>query len=184
MIDGYDDSHTRTCRRPRKWTPEDNTCLPCPSSLNGRTRIQPSPPKALHLIVAMCYQHNSFLNQPRLRKQTSSNIPARILQQDMSNRKKSISVTSKLLSLILFSGLSRIIIFYSQFTKSKALNGSLPWSWIKAPKLYLRLDYGDPIKSARTKEIEYHVSSWDTDNTFTLWVIFFNVFSCFINVSS
>ena len=73
----------------------------------------------------MCYQHNSFLNQPRLRKQTSSNIPSRILQQDMSNKKKNISVTSTLLSLILFSGLSQIIIFYSQFTKSKAFSGSL-----------------------------------------------------------
>ena len=102
-----------------------DTCVPWRSSLNGRTRIQPSFPRALHLIVTMCCQHDSVLNQPRLRKQTSSNIPARILQQDMSNRKKSISVTSKLLSLILFSGLSRIIIFYSQFTKSKAFSGSL-----------------------------------------------------------
>ena len=125
MIDGYDDSHTRTCRRPRKWTPEDNTCLPCRSSLNGRTRIQPSPPRALHLIVAMCCQYDSFLNQPRLRKQTSSSVPARTLQQDMSNRKKNISVTSTSLSLILFLGLSRMITFYSQFTKSKALNGIL-----------------------------------------------------------
>ena len=73
----------------------------------------------------MCCQHDSFLNQPRLRKQTSSNIPARTLQQDMSNRKKNISVTSTLLSLILFSGLSRMIIFYSQFAKSKALSGNL-----------------------------------------------------------
>ena len=89
------------------------------------TQIQLSPPRALHLIAAMCYQHDSFLNQPRLRKQTSSSIPARTLLQDMSNKKKNISVTSTLLSLILFSGLSRMIIFYSQFTKSKALSGNL-----------------------------------------------------------
>ena len=87
----------------------------------GFSRVSQEPSTSLYACVAST---TPFSNQPRLRKQTS-NLPLRILQQDMSNRKKNISVTSTLLSLILFSGLSQIIIFNSQFIKSKAFSGSL-----------------------------------------------------------
>ena len=94
VIKGYDVlSHTGTFQRPRKWQTEPDTCVPWRSSLNGRTRIQPSFPSTSHLGVALYCQHDSFLNPLRLRSQTSSNIAHRILQQDMSNKKKNISVT-------------------------------------------------------------------------------------------
>ena len=93
----------------------------------------------------------------------------------MLNNNKTISVTSMLLSLTRFSGSSQMTVYYSQFTKSKALNGSLPWSWIKAPKLYARLDHGDPPSSFRTKEIEYKIASWVDSNQVTLYVITSNI---------
>ena len=144
-----------------------DTCVPWRSSLNGRTRIQPSFPRALHLIVTMCCQHDSVLNQPRLRKQTSSNTPARILQQDMSNRKKNISVTSTLLSLIQFSRLLNNYILFSVH-KVEGFQWQPPLSWIKAPKLYVRLDHGDPPSSFRTKETDFNISNWTDANQFIL----------------
>ena len=41
-------------------------------------------------------------------------------------------------------------------------------SWIKAFKLYVRIDHGNPISSVRTKEIEYNVASWVDANQFAL----------------
>lgn len=159
--------HTREHASILEITPEENTCPPCRSSLSDRNSDSAESPKSpsphcSHVLPARLF------SQPTSTTQTS-NIPAGIpQQQDMLNNNKTISVTSMLLSLTRFSGSSQMTVYYSQFTKSKALNGSLPWSWIKAPKPYARLDHGDPPSSFRTKETDYNVSSWTDANQFLL----------------
>ena len=122
----------------------------------------------------MCYQHDSFLKQPRLRKQTSSNIPARALQQDMLNRKKNISVTGMVFPLIRFSGSAQINTLFPVH-KVEGFQWEPPLSWIKAPKLYVRLDHGEPPSSFRTKETDFKASDWTDANQFTLWVATSNI---------
>ena len=88
----------------------------------------------------------------------------------MSDKKKNISVTSTLLSLIQFSRLLNNYILFSVH-KVEGFQWQPPLSWIKAPKLYVRLDHGDPPTSFRTKETDFHISNWTDADQFMLWVI-------------
>ena len=112
--------------------------MPASSEMNtGRQHMSPMPlfvewqnsdvaesskspsPHCSHVLPARLF------SQPTSTTQTS-NIPAGIpQQQDMLNNNKTISVTSMLLSLTRFSGSSQMTVYYSQFTKSKALSGIL-----------------------------------------------------------
>ena len=124
--------HTREHASILEITPEENTCPPCRSSLSDRNSDSAESPKSpsphcSHVLPARLF------SQPTSTTQTS-NIPAGIpQQQDMLNNNKTISVTSMLLSLTRFSGSPQMTVYYSQFTKSKALNGNLLGRGLKHP---------------------------------------------------